>query len=103
MQLAGKEPYASTYYTALALLRAGCPDDNLRDGDKALEAAKKAHALTKGPAEMAALAAAHAELGQFDKAAEWQEKAVAAAPEGAKEQYRERLKKYQDHKPYRLE
>jgi tetratricopeptide (TPR) repeat protein len=102
-QLAGKEPYASTYHTALALLRAGCPDDKIRDGDKALEAAQNAHALTKGPAEMAALAAAHAELGQFDKAVEWQEKAVAAAPEGAKEPYRERLKKYQDRKPYRFE
>jgi tetratricopeptide (TPR) repeat protein len=103
VRLAGKEFYASTYYTALALLRAGCPDDKLRDGNKALEAARKAHALAKGPAEMAALAAAHAELGQFDQAVEWQEKAVAAAPEGAKEPYRERLKKYQDKKPYRLE
>jgi tetratricopeptide (TPR) repeat protein len=103
VQLAGKEPYASAYHTALALLRAGCPDATIRDGGKALEAARKAHALSKGPAEMAALAAAHAELGQFDKAVEWQEKAVAAAPEGAKEQYRERLKKYRDRKPYRLE
>ena len=75
----------------------------IRDGDKAFEAARMAHALSKGPAEMAALAAAHAELGQFDKAVEWQEKAVAAAPAGAKEPYRERLKKYQDRKPYRLE
>jgi tetratricopeptide (TPR) repeat protein len=102
-QLAGNESYASTYHTALAMLRAGCPDDKVRDGAKALEAARKAHALAKGPAEMAALAAAHAELGQFDKAVAWQEKALAAAPEGAKEPYRERLKKYQDRKPYRLE
>jgi tetratricopeptide (TPR) repeat protein len=102
-QLAGKESYASTYHTALAMLRAGCPDDKIRDGAKALEAARKAHALAKGPAELAALAAAHAELGQFDKAVAWQEKALAAAPAGAKEQYRERLKKYQDRKPYRLE
>ena len=103
VQLAGNAPYASTYYTALALLRAGCPDAKIRDGDKALEAARKAHALAQGPAEMAALAAAHAELGRFDEAVEWQEKAVDAAPEGAKEPYRERLKKYQDRKPYRLE
>jgi tetratricopeptide (TPR) repeat protein len=103
LELAGNQPYASTYYTALALLRAGCPDATIRDGDKALEAARKAHGLAKGPAEMAALAAAHAELGQFDRAVEWQQRAVAAAPEGAKEQYRERLKKYQDRKPYRLE
>jgi tetratricopeptide (TPR) repeat protein len=102
-QLAGKAPYASAYHTALAMLRAGCPDDKLRDGGKALEAAQKAHALAKGPAAMAALAAAYAELGQFDMAVEWQEKAVAAAPAGAKEQHRERLKKYQERKPYRLE
>jgi hypothetical protein len=103
VQLAGDAPYASLYYTALALLRAGCPDAKIRDGDNALEAARKAHGLAKGPAEMAALAAAHAELGQFAKAVEWQEKAVGAAPEGAKEPYRERLKKYQGRKPYRLE
>src|SRR5262249_45386768 len=102
-QLAGKATYGSTYHTALALLRAGCPDDKIRDGDKALEAARKAHALAQGPAEMAALAAAHAELGQFDKAVEWQEKAVAAAPEGGEEPYRDRLKKYQDRRPSRLE
>jgi tetratricopeptide (TPR) repeat protein len=103
VQLAGKAPYASTYHTAVAMLRAGCPEDKIRDGEKALDAAKKAHGLRKGPAEMAALAAAHAELGQFDKAVEWQEKAIDAAPEGSKEPYRERLKKYQDRKPYRLE
>jgi tetratricopeptide (TPR) repeat protein len=102
-QLAGKYPYAATYHTALALLRAGCPEATIRDGGKALEAAQQAYALARGPAEMAALAAAHAELGQFDEAVEWQEKAIAAAPPGAKEPYRERLKKYQDRKPYRLE
>jgi tetratricopeptide (TPR) repeat protein len=103
VQLAGNAPYASTYHSALALLRAGCPEATIRDGGKALEAAQKAHTLAKGPAEMAALAAAHAELGQFDKAVEWQEKAIATAPEGAKEPYREWLKKYQDRKPYRLD
>jgi tetratricopeptide (TPR) repeat protein len=103
VQLAGKAPYASTYHTALALLRAGCPDATIRDGGKALEAAQHAHALAKGPSEMAALAAAHAELGHFDMAVEWQEKAIAAAPAGTKEQYRDRLKNYQDRKPYRLE
>ena len=103
VQLAGKAPYASTYYAALALLRAGCQDGTIRDGGKALEAAQQACALARGPAEMAAFAAAHAELGHFDMAVEWQEKAIAAAPAGAKEQYRDRLKKYQDRKPYRLE
>jgi tetratricopeptide (TPR) repeat protein len=103
VQLAGKAPYASTYHTALALLRAGCPEATLRDGAKALESAQKAHALAKGPAEMTALAAAYAELGHFEQAVEWQEKAIAAAPSGAKDPYRERLKQYQDRKPYRLD
>jgi len=102
VEIAGNVSYASAYLTDLALLRAGCPDEKVRDGEKALEAAKKAYALTKGVSEMAALAAAHAELGQFDKAIEWQEKAIATT-DVAKVYYRERLKKYQDKKPYRLE
>ncbi|HEX5273193.1 MAG TPA: tetratricopeptide repeat protein, partial [Gemmataceae bacterium] len=36
VEIAGKEPYGSMYWTALALLRAGCPDDKVRDGGKAL-------------------------------------------------------------------
>jgi tetratricopeptide (TPR) repeat protein len=102
-ELASADSFASPYYTALALFRAGCPDASFRDGKKALEAAQKAYELTKGPAEQAALAAAHAELGQFDKAVEWQTKALAAAAADEKEPYGERLKLYQDQKPYRLE
>ncbi len=85
------------------MLRAACPDDRIRDGKKALEAARKAYELAKGPNELATLAAAHAELGEFDKAVEWQAKAIEAAPEGQKDQYQERLKLYQEKKPYRLE
>jgi hypothetical protein len=71
-------------------------------GGKALEAAQQAHALAKGPAEMGAHAAAHAELGHFDMAALWQGKAIATAPADAKEQNRDRLKRHEpaayDHK-----
>jgi tetratricopeptide (TPR) repeat protein len=103
-QLSAKTRFDSSYYyTPLALFRAGCPDATFRDGKKALEAAQKAYDLTKGPTEEAALAAAHAELGQFDKAVEWQTKALDAAPAEEKEQYRKQLKQYQDRKPYRLE
>ena len=59
--------------------------------------------MAKGPNEMAALAAAHAELGEFDKAVEWQTKAIESAPKSQKDQYEQRLKLYQDKKPYRLE
>src|SRR5262249_12282222 len=102
-QLAGKEPDYAGYHTAVALLRAACPDEKVRDGKKALEAAQKAYELAKGPNELAALAAAHAELGEFDKAVEWQTKAIEVAPEAQKDQYRQRLKLYEEKKPYRLE
>jgi tetratricopeptide (TPR) repeat protein len=102
-RLASKDAFASPYYTALALFRAGCPDAKFRDGKAALEAARKAYQSAKGPAEMAALAAAHAELGQFDQAVEWQTKAVAAAPAEDKDRYRERLELYRGRKPYRLD
>jgi tetratricopeptide (TPR) repeat protein len=103
VELASSDSFASPYYVALALFRAGCPEAKFRDGKKALEAAQKAYELTKGPAEQAALAAAHAELGEFDKAVEWQTKALAAATGEEKEQQSQRLKLYQEQKPYRFE
>jgi tetratricopeptide (TPR) repeat protein len=103
VQLASKDSFASYFYVNLALFRAGCPDVGCRNGNKALEAARKAYELTKGPAEMAALAAAHSELGHFDKALEFQRKAVDLAPAEEKKPYRERLKLYESEKPYRPE
>jgi tetratricopeptide (TPR) repeat protein len=103
VQLAGKATYYAGYHTSLAMLLAGCPDDSIRDGKKALTAAQRAYELAQGPNELATLAASHAELGEFDKAVEWQTKAIALAPAGLKEQYEKRLKLYQDKKPYRIE
>lgn len=101
-QLAGKQPFYAGYHTAVAMVRAACPDEKVRDGKKALEAAQKAYELAKGPTELAALAAAHAELGEFDKAVEWQNKAIDVAPEAQKGQHRQRIKLYEDKKPYRF-
>jgi tetratricopeptide (TPR) repeat protein len=103
IQLAGKESYYAGYHTSLAMLLAACPDAKIRDGKKALEAAQRGFELAKGPNELATLAAAHAELGEFDKAVEWQTKAIDAAPAALKDAYRQRLKLYQDKKPYRYE
>jgi len=79
-----------------------CSDPAYRNGKKALEAAEKAYQWTKGPGELSALAAAHAELGQFDKAIEWQPKASDSVPTQFKNAYRARLKQYQEQKPYRF-
>ncbi|HMC65057.1 MAG TPA: tetratricopeptide repeat protein [Gemmataceae bacterium] len=93
----------SIFHTNLAMFRAGCPDAKFRDGKKALDAAKKAYELAKGPDEMAALAAAHAELGEFDRAVEWQKKAADAAPPEDKARHGDRLKLYENRQPYRQE
>ena len=77
--------------------------EKIRDGKRALEAAQKAYELAKGPNELATLAATYAELDEFDKAVEWQTKAIELAPKAQKDQYQQRLKLYQDKKPYRIE
>jgi tetratricopeptide (TPR) repeat protein len=82
------------------------PEDSVRNGDRALETGLKACELTayKKSHILSTLAAAYAELGQFDKAVEWSSKAVEL---GAKEeaeqldQLKEELKSYQDKKPWR--
>ncbi len=59
-----------------------CPDDALRNGPLALDLARKAVALDGGQSCscQSALAAAHAEVGLFDEAAEHARKALAQAP-----------------------
>ena len=47
------------------------------------------------------LAAAHAECGEFTKAAEWQKKAHDLAPASQKAEFQARLQLYRAEKPYR--
>jgi tetratricopeptide (TPR) repeat protein len=89
----------------LALLRAACPDDNVRNGRNAMELMTKAKELgdwKKSYSYLATLAAAHAELGDFEKAIEVESKLNDRVPEGLKAEHAARLKLYQDRKPYRL-
>jgi len=82
------------------------PEDSVRNGKRALETGLEACELTqyKKSHILSTLAAAYAELGQFDKAIEWSTKAVEL---GAKEeneqldQLKEELKNYQEKKPWR--
>ena len=82
------------------------PEDSVRNGKRALETGLKACELTdyKKSHILSTLAAAYAELGQFDKAIEWSTKSVEL---GAKEeneqldQLKEELKNYQENKPWR--
>ena len=91
----------------LAWLLATCPEDSMRDGQKALAYARKACELTRlGDAScLDTLAAAHAELGQYGEAAKWQRKALEDAGylERSGEAGRARLSLYEAGKPYRDE
>ncbi len=97
-------PTKADAYNAFAWFLATSFEPNVRDGKRAVELAKKAwelsnHQLTTS---LGTLAAAYAEMGQFEEAIRWQEKAlenrVYARADG--DEARERLKLYQDKKAY---
>ncbi|HEX3150899.1 MAG TPA: tetratricopeptide repeat protein [Gemmataceae bacterium] len=100
-------PDSATSMNGLAWLLCTAPDQKVRDGKRALEYAKKACELTenKNGGYLDTLAAAYAEVGDFAKAVEWQEKALKTGdlPIKDMEAARQRLALYKDKKPYRGE
>jgi tetratricopeptide (TPR) repeat protein len=74
-----------------------------RDGRVAVDLAEKACEATnsKNVDYLDTLAAAYAEAGQFDKAIEWQQKALDLAAETQQEAFAARLTLYRAGKPYR--
>lgn len=105
VQLKPRLPY---YHAVLAKLLVWCPDAGLRNGKEAFEHAKLACSLSswKEYNSLESLAAAYADVGQFDKALKYQEKAFANAI-NANTKNRDRLKLcinlYKEHRPYLLE
>jgi len=93
-------------YNALAWIWATCPEERLRDGKRAVELATRVCELTewKYANPLDTLAAAYAEVGDFDKAVEWQEKASKLYTDADdRKKGEDRLKLYQQRKPYREE
>jgi tetratricopeptide (TPR) repeat protein len=92
-------------YDSLARLLATCPEDSIRDGQRAVELATKACELSgwKVAEILSTLAAAHAECGHFDEAVKWQKKAlkIGFGDEDDTDAARSQLKLYQAGKPYR--
>lgn len=99
--------FAPTYPLAqqnYAWLLATCPDSKIRDGKKALTAATSLCELReyKVASDLKALAAAHAELGDYDRAIEFQSKVVDMNEGDSKVQEAKILELYRNSKPFRL-
>jgi tetratricopeptide (TPR) repeat protein len=95
-------------YNVLAWLYATCPDEKHRDGKKAIEKATETCKLSLGRNwhYIDTLAAAYAESGDFEKAKEWEAKAInlvatdKSVAEKDKVELRSRLELYKQGKPY---
>ena len=90
-------------FNNLAYLLATSPDDDVRDGKRAVDFAETAKLLSEKPSPYVidTLAAAYAEAGQFDKAVEAGHEAIKLAPENQREEFRKYLKLYEARKPRR--
>ncbi|HEY3965673.1 MAG TPA: tetratricopeptide repeat protein [Planctomycetaceae bacterium] len=100
------EPDAVVCPYQLAMLLASCPDAKFRDGKRAVELATKICEKCKweiNPA-MTTLAAGYAEIGDFENAVKWQEKAADLADDAKmKAEFHARLELYKFHRSYRRE
>lgn len=96
------DPQNRTAHNALGWHLATCPDVQLRNGKEALEHATTACEETKWKelGYLDTFAAACAECGDFDRAIEWQTRALQMAPEKDKASYRRRLDLYRSHQAY---
>jgi tetratricopeptide (TPR) repeat protein len=99
LRLAPKDPATMNY---LAWIWATSPEDEIRDGERALEYAQRACELTEwqNAAFLDTLAAACAEEGQFDQAIRHAQQAIRLNPE-EKDDYHRRLEMYRLGQPYR--
>jgi regulator of sirC expression with transglutaminase-like and TPR domain len=91
---------------ARAAIWATSPDAEIRDGPRAVQSASMACDLAgwRDALYLRTLAAAHAEMSNFDAAVQWQERALAL--QGDEQERRHDLKRlglYKDRKPYRME
>lgn len=87
----------------LAWLLATCPDPTYRDGREAVRLAEWcASAVGQRDARvLTALAAAHAENGEFGEAVRWQSRAIESAPPEARPRLQAILDLYRSGRPYR--
>ena len=90
-------------FNSLAWLLATCPESTVRNGEKAVQSASRACELSqwKEAAYIDTLAAAYAEAGAFDQAVKFQKQSLEMTRAPDRRRMQERLKLYQQRKPYR--
>lgn len=96
--------YRAAVLNARAWLEATCPDPKFRNGQKALVDAQRAVDFGgwRKASCLGTLAAAYAEVGDFDAAIKYQEMAIAAATNEDKPRDAEKhLACFREHRPYR--
>ncbi len=99
-------PEYSYGYNALAWLLATCPDPDFRDGPKALDLAWEAVDIKADAYNYDTLAAAQAQMGQFEEAIRNQERAInlitrdPLVPESLKSAYQDRIRLYRNGEPF---
>jgi len=84
-------PTATAPKNLLARLLATCPDAAVRDAERALELAQAAFDAEQSAEHAETVAMAQAELGRFDDAARWQERAIEQMEKGAGDGEADRL------------
>ena len=98
-------PQDPTVLNQMAWLLATCPDDAFRDGRRALELARQAAGIRRQAQIIDSLAAAYAELGQFEMAALMQQSAIELGRQDGTPleliMYRQHLAFYQGRRPWR--
>ena len=89
---------------SIARIQAGCPDDSIRDGRKALENAATICFQTEWKDWMvvSVYAAAWAEVGDFESACKYAQMALDLAPENEKPERASRLSQFQNRIPFRI-
>ena len=95
-------PNSDYAYNQLAWMKATCPDAAVRDGKQAVEYATKLCKLSdwKNQNDLDTLAAAYAEMGDFENAVKWQSEVCRLAPEEEKADCQSRLELYKSGKPF---
>jgi tetratricopeptide (TPR) repeat protein len=91
-------------YQEQAWILAGCPDPKYRDGKRAVESARRACELTGWTYSYSVgrLAAAYAEMGDFDSAVAYEEKALVLWVKEGHAGGQKQLNLYKQHRPFRL-